>query len=114
MAKNEKTTTLTSQIVGVIKWWYEFSSCSGITQAKASTSKISKVVWTLLAIVGVGVTYYMVYNAIISYLKNGTVTVVNMRNHHELEFPSVTICNPNRIHCLHLYDLIQSCTNVRA
>ena len=46
------------------------------------------------------------------YLTNPYVTKVERKNAFSSPFPSVTICNPNRVHCKHLYDGIKACHKV--
>ena len=112
MEQNKKTESLKSRIVGVLKWGYEFTSIAGITQLRTTDYKISKWAWFMLATFGIILTGYTVTQCIQRYMAHESVTTIAIRSAYKLDFPSVTICNENRVHCRKLYDLIRNCTKV--
>ena len=101
-----------NKIAGVLKWGYEFTSIAGITQFRTTNCKVSKCAWFLLATFGILFTAYTVIQCVQGYLAYKTETTINIRSEFKMDFPSVTICNQNRVHCRHLYNLIQNCTKV--
>ena len=112
MEKDFKKRPLYSKIVNILDWGYHFTSLSGVTQVRDTDCKISKASWFLFAILGLGLTCYLVTNCFQSLLAYETETTIDIRNPLEVEFPSVTICNQNRVHCGNLYQLIVRCTKV--
>ena len=113
MSKKTTTFSFGHKIIHVFKRFYEFTSIGGITQIRDSHSKSSKCTWLILTIFAMLLTIVLVNRSIETYLNYETVTKIRMRSDLKLDFPSVTICNQNRIHCRNLYNLIQSCTAVR-
>ena len=108
---NEKKYCNTS-IKDVMRWGYGFTSVNGVAQYRDTDCKISKVSWFVITIVGTLFTFFSVYGCFRSYFAYNTVTTVGITNEISTNFPSVTICNQNRIHCKHLYNLIRNCTKV--
>ena len=101
-----------SKISKILDWWYHFTSLSGVTQVRDTDSKLSKASWLLFAILGFGLTWYLVTKCIEGYFDYLTETTIDISKPLEVEFPAVTICNENRVHCGNLYDLIVNCTKV--
>ena len=97
----------------VWEWYVNFTAVSVVPQiCQKVDNKISRTVWGLLGTAGSIVTIVAMYQAITSYLAYGTVTSVGMVSQSDVDFPAVTICNQNRIHCKHLHKLIIDCTMV--
>ena len=44
------------------------------------------------------------------YASSPIVTSVTVKNQHKLEFPAVTLCNLNKLHCGNLYLRILNCS----
>ena len=103
--KNEHETTRT-KIFNALKYGYGFTSLAGISQSRASDCKLHKWVWILFFVVGFSLTAYQVINALLTFPKHNTETSITLINKVRLDFPSVTVCNQNRVHCRHLYNLI--------
>ena len=101
-----------NKIFGVLNWGYEFTSIAGITQVRASDCKISKAAWFLLATFGIAFTAHTVRKCVQTYMAHENETTIDIRSKFEIDFPSVTICNNNRVHCRNLYNLILNCTKV--
>ena len=112
MAELDNNQNLLARLLKVAKWFEDFSSLSGISQYRLSDNKLSKCLWLFLHFGGLFGTIAMVRIAMLRYLGHEFVTVVRRENQFSVDFPSVTICNPNRIHCQHLYDMIDECTKV--
>ena len=98
-------------------WFWKFTSLGGFTQCRDSDNSVSKCAWFILALLGYGCTLYSVWFSIDGFLKHEYTTKVSYKTgtafKTKINFPSVTICNKNRVHCGHLYDLIQNCTKVK-
>ena len=98
----------------VWKWFVEFCSIGGFTQARDSDNKVSTLVWTILFLAGFGLTLNGLVTMILFFLEyNSTMNVELAHNSSGMIFPSVAVCNQNRIHCGHLYEKIISCNEVR-
>ena len=101
-----------NRISAVLKWGYEFTSIAGITQFRTTDCNFSKTAWFLLATFGILFTAYTVTQCVQGYLDYKTETTIDIRSEFKIDFPSVTICNHNRVHCRNLYNLIRNCTKV--
>ena len=95
----------------VILWFYRFTTIGGITHARESDSKLAKQIWVALFFAGVVMTIWGVKISIESYLEYRSVTTVSKEYKSLLTFPSVTICNLNRVHCGNLDNMIKRCEN---
>ena len=93
-------------------WFVGFTSLSGISQYRISDNKHSKRFWLCMYVFGLCWTAIIVHDAVERYLGKPFVTKVSRLSKFSSKFPSVTICNPNRIHCQHLYDMIDKCAQV--
>ena len=100
----------------VAGWFWNFTSFGGFTQSRESDNLISKWVWLTLAILGYGITLFQCYKTVSTFFDgefNTKTTFVSgnaFKTH--IKFPSLTVCNSNRVHCGHLYDAIEKCTKV--
>ena len=74
---------------------------------------ISKILWRLIYFVGIVFTVLLVIASFQRYLSHPYVTKVERKNEFSSAFPSVTICNPNRVHCKHLYNRLKECNTVK-
>ena len=97
-------------------WFWNFTSFAGLTQCREADNKVSKTAWFILALLGYGLTWYTASNTIKTFFQAKTDTKILFTTgtgfKTKINFPSVTVCNSNRIHCGHLYDLILNCTKV--
>ena len=96
----------------VILWFYKFTTIGGITQIRESENKVVKRIWFVLFILGVALTIWGVHSSINNYLEYRSVTTVSKEYKNLLTYPSVTICNLNRVHCGNLNDMIVNCDKV--
>ena len=99
-------------ISDVLKWGYGFTSIAGITQLRSTDCKVSKCSWAVITILATLLTLFTVIASFRSFFQHNTVTTVGIKTETYTHFPSITICNQNRVHCRHLYNLIQNCTKV--
>ena len=106
MTRKVEHMTATTRIINVLRYGYGFTSLAGISQSRASDCKLHKWVWILFFVVGFSLTTYQVINALLTFTKHNTETSITLINKVRLDFPSVTVCNQNRVHCRHLYNLI--------
>ena len=106
-----------NQLRDVFGWFWKFTSFAGFTQSRDSDNLISKYVWLILALLGYGITLFTCYKTINTFFLYETNTRITFETgtafKTKMGFPSVTVCNTNRIHCEHLYDAIINCTKVR-
>ena len=112
MENTSKNCSLKSKITKILDWWYHFTSLTGITQIRDTEIKLSKASWFIFGIAGFGLSCYLVTNCIEGYFAYLTETTIDISSPLEVEFPAVTICNENRVHCGNLYNLIVNCTKV--
>ena len=112
MKKQKANATTWQKFLEVGKWFIDFSSLSGISQYRISDNKISKTFWILSYWLGLAFTIMLVNQSFQRYLTHPYVTKVERKNAFSSPFPSVTICNPNRVHCKHLYSRIKECQKV--
>ena len=100
------------KIPSALLWFFNFSNIGGITQFRQSESKIAKRIWFVLFVFGCIMTIYGVQMSINNYLEYRSVTSSSKEYKSLLEFPSVTICNLNKVHCGNLNALIERCDKV--
>ena len=93
-------------------WFSNFTSIPGFAQARTSDNKFSRVAWAILFIIGAVLTIMGVQASRARYLECRSVTTITNEFVSMVKFPSVTICNLNRVHCGHLYDMISRCEKV--
>ena len=93
----------------VISWFYKSTSIGGITHARESDSKIAKRVWTALFLFGCVMTIWGLKISIENYMEYRSVTSVSKEYKSLITFPSVSICNLNRVHCGNLNEMIEKC-----
>ena len=93
-------------------WFRGFTSLGGLTQYFTSDNKTSKSFWGILTLLGLIMTVYGFINTIRELLQFKVTTSYTVGSSGKLDFPSVTICNANRIHCEHLSDYIETCEQV--
>ena len=103
-------------VKNVLSWYWNFMQLPGFTQCRDTDTLISKAFWCCLAITGWTLTAISTYTTIDSFLQRETITKTDFVTGTVFQtkrvFPSVTICNSNRVHCGHLYDLILECEKV--
>lgn len=91
-----------------VKTWHHYLSITtipGLQNIHHASGKLSSFIWTLLLIVGFACTVRDVYTTTIEYLAYPVITSMTMDQVVALPFPSITVCNLNRIHCTNLRKL---------
>ena len=97
----------------VVQWFEKFTSIGGFTQERDSDNKLSRLVWSILFLAGLALTLLGIVNMVIYFCQfNITTNIALGHNTSGMVFPSVAVCNQNRIHCGHLYDKILICSKV--
>ena len=76
-------------------------------------SKGFKYMWWSVFILGLGMTVYSVLELAGDILKFDVTTVVTMKQEESFDFPSLTFCNKNLVHCGRLLKTILECEKVR-
>ena len=112
MQASSKTIDLQTRVTDALKWGYKFTSIAGVTQVRDTNCLKSRFAWLLLTILGGGLTYWIVVKSVKTYFNFESVTTIDVQNQQAIDFPSVTVCSQNRVHCRHLYELIKKCTEV--
>ena len=99
-----------------VRQFANFTSLQGFNQAKNTDSKASKAFWICLFIFGMTLTVWGVWTTFDDYLSSNFFTKVENihpeRATSPIEFPAVTICNANRIHCRNMLNLVEQCYQV--
>ena len=115
-SKTNKPSDNFKDVKGVLSWFFNFTSMAGLTQVRDTDNSISKFVWSILAAVGYCMTIYGVVGSFKDFMLHDFSTKISFESgvafQKQLEFPSVTVCNSNRVHCGHLYNLINKCNKV--
>ena len=68
----------------------------GIPSLFRSKHLITKIIWLLLTLVSVGVSFYFVIITINKYLEFNVTTEVSFVDGNEFPFPTITFCNKNK------------------
>ena len=97
----------------VYKWFINFTSLGGCTQFLASKDKISKLLWAVLTLIGVIFTLISLERNINDYFAYDVTVSISVTDNTTLKFPTVTICNLNRVHCGRLFERISKVEDVR-
>ena len=99
-------------IKGVLTWAVKFTQTGGLVQARDDDIWVFKVVWFLLFAAGISYSTFSIVQLLREYQKYDVYTSSVIEHNNALDFPAVTICNSNRIHCGNFYDLILKCSTV--
>jgi len=105
MSADPESKTL-SGIKQATHWYGDFTTLGGITQARISDNKASRNYWILVFVAGIVMTIFSLTNTFSRYFSYATTLETSEDIAIELEFPAVTVCNANKVHCEHLRDLI--------
>ena len=97
----------------VYEWFKNFSSLGGYNQYVLSENFASKFFWMVLTLIGLGITFYSIERTFHGFFDYNVITSVGISDNATLLFPTVTICNSNRVHCGQLHDKINNCIKVR-
>ena len=112
MKNNTKPRPLKS-VCEIITQYAGFTTIGAVSHAKNATCHYTKAYWIIILLVGYTMTYYATILTFLDYFEYNTMTSVSVVSEEEkFEFPAVTICNSNRIHCRNLLHAIQVCEKV--
>ena len=89
-----------------------FTTLGGLTQCIASKNIASKIFWFILTTIGLFMTIYALINSFKAFAEFEVTTTTRIISNKTLVFPTVTICNANRVHCVNLLEKIQQCEAV--
>ena len=96
----------------VIEWYCNFTTLGGFSQMHESKSPFSKLFWMFLTVLGLVMTFWGIERAIADYLVMDVTVAVDVKSNGTLLFPTVTVCNENRVHCGQLLTKIILCDKV--
>lgn len=91
----------------------DLTSCIKTLKARDDNVKVFKICWWILFFIGCGLSTYSVILLFENYLKWEVTTTFESERTKIIEFPSMTFCNKNRVHCGHLLKLITDCEEVK-
>ena len=93
-------------------WFQYFTSLGGLSQYFASKNVYSKILWIVLTLIGLIFTILGINQSLNDYLANDVTVSVDLSSNDTLFFPTVSICNVNRVHCGNLRSKIIECKQV--
>ena len=96
----------------VFAWFNNFTSLGGYTQYVASKNPTSKIFWAILTALGLFITIFSIERNFVDMLAFDVTTSVSVSDNSSLKFPTVTLCNTNRVDCLQLFQKIEICKEV--
>ena len=97
----------------VYKWFTNFTSLQGYTQFLASKERRSKQFWAILTLIGLIFTMVSLERNFDSFFDYNVTVSISVTDNTTLKFPTVTICNLNRVHCGRLIERITNSVDVR-
>ena len=97
----------------VYDWFINFTSLGGYTQFLASKDKSSKNFWAFLTLIGLIFTGISFERSFVDFLEYDVTVSISVTDNTTLKFPTVTICNSNRVHCGRLLERINAIEDVR-
>ena len=97
----------------VYKWFINFTSLQGCTQFLASKERCSKQFWAILTLIGLIFTLVSLERSFEDFFDYDVTVSISVTDNTTLKFPTVTICNLNRVHCGRLLKRINESKDVR-
>ena len=97
----------------VYKWFINFTSLGGYTQFLSSKERGSKNFWAILTLIGLIFTLTSLERNLKDFFDYEVTVSISVTDNTTLKFPTVTICNLNRVHCGRLLKRINESYNVR-
>ena len=85
------------QLKVVLDYCYNNSSVGGVSNIRENQSKIWKLFWTLLVLLGKCFTVVSIVLTIQDFMSNRTVTSVKTTFERNMTFPALTLCNANSV-----------------
>ena len=93
----------------ILKTWRDYlkvTTIPGLQNVHNASGWLASCIWTFLFVVGFACTVKDVYTNTAEYLAYPVITSMTMDQVVAIQFPSVTVCNLNRIHCANLRKLV--------
>ena len=100
-----------AQVKDVLKWHYRSTQVGAISHAREETNPFFKVVWLVIFLCGFVITNVLMLDLMSKIQMYEVNTAVNVEKRSFVEFPAITVCNKNLIHCQHLLNMILECEN---
>ena len=97
----------------VYEWFTNFTTLQGYTQYLASKERSSKYFWVVLTLTGLIFTLVSLERNFRDFFSFDVTVSITVTDNTTLKFPTVTICNSNRVHCGRLLERIQTSEDVR-
>lgn len=81
-----------------IRYW-ETNSMNGLIQIRQGREMWRRMFWTTLWLAGTLATLFTVYETCQEFFSYPVITSTAVENSHDVEFPSLGICNLNQVDC---------------
>lgn len=81
------------------RWYINFTTLGGLTQTRDSDNNASRICWIVVFLLGLFMTAFSLKSTLCRYLDHPTTWDLSVTLNQSLEFPAVTVCNANKIHC---------------
>ena len=98
-----------AQVMEVIAWHYSSTQVGAISHSREENKPVFKLLWMFIFFIGLALTFRGLFDLVTKIQKYEVNTAINVEKRTFLEFPAVTLCNNNLIHCQHLFDMIAEC-----
>ena len=95
-----------------LRFSVNFTQVGGFVQARDDNAFIFKLMWFAVFLAGFVYTGFSIIALYQDYTDYNVITTVKNEYQDKLEFPSVVICNSNRVHCGNLHEMIEKCHRV--
>ena len=89
-------------------WWTK-TSISGVSNAGNAKHLSRRICWMVIFIVLLVLTIYAVIGVFATYIAYPVETAISLKRFSNIDFPSVTVCNQNRVDCTRVMELIDLC-----
>ena len=91
-----------------LKEFLETSTIHGLTYISSAPSKISKIFWLLVVIVGFSTAFYLINDSYSEWQASPIATSISTHPISELDLPTVTVCPPEGSNTALNYDLVRA------
>ncbi len=90
------------KLAKTLSLWFKSSSIDGIGHAGRARNYVTRSMWIMVFMAGISITVFHLYWILQEYGENEVRTTILLSPESEVTFPSLTVCNVNRIHCSNL------------
>jgi hypothetical protein len=91
----QKVKSVKAEIKEYIWYWCRETTSHGLPKIIKSKYFITRVLWIITFLAGLGYALFTAITFVIEYSQNGVTTSVTVTQDHETIFPTITICNMN-------------------